>query len=145
MPVDPETNNMQTFLIAELEYVVATCLIKLTFCFTLLYIMNKRVNAFLTHTICVVMVVDLVQALFYFFYILFSCKPISYLWTHFDPTKTGTCAPTRNLMISTYAQGAIIFACDATLAILPSIFIWRLQLDRNIRLATVILLGLGGM
>jgi hypothetical protein len=134
----------QTFLIAELEYVVATCLIKLTFCWTLLYIVNKRVNTFLTHSICVVMFVDLVQALFYFFYVLFSCKPIPYLWTHFDPSKYGTCAPTRSLMVSTYVQGAIIFACDAWLAILPSIFIWSLRLDRKIKIATAILLGLGG-
>jgi hypothetical protein len=107
--------------------------------------MNERVNVLLTHSIYVVMVVNVVQALFYFLYILLSCNPISYLWTHFDPSKHGTCAPTQSLMLSTYVQGAVIFACDAWLATLPAIFISRLRLDRKIKIATAILLGLGGM
>lgn len=107
--------------------------------------MNKRISAVLTHSVCVIIVIDVVQAIFYFFYVLFSCKPISVLWMRFDPHKYGTCAPTRNLMISTYVQGAVIFACDAWLAILPTIFIWRLRIHWKIRLATSILLGMGGM
>jgi hypothetical protein len=57
---------------------------------TLLRIIDKRVFPYATYTIYTIMAVVIIQAIFFFFYTLFSCKPVSYLWEQLEPLKKGT-------------------------------------------------------
>jgi uncharacterized protein HemY len=68
----------------------ATSLIKVTFSMTLLRVADRRVFPYVTFAIYTIIAVVIIQAIFFFFYTLFSCKPVSYLWDQLDPLKKGT-------------------------------------------------------
>jgi hypothetical protein len=126
-------------------YAVSTCLIKLAFSITLLRILDRRIYSFATYTVYAVMLVALIPTIFFVFWTLNTCKPISYLWEQLDPTKTGKCAPMDQQLRITYVQSALFFICDTTLAIIPAFLLWKLRLSPRTKVSAGILLGLGAM
>jgi hypothetical protein len=120
-------------------------MIKLAFSITLLRIIDKRVYPFVAYATYFVMVVAFVPAVFFFFYALFACKPVTYLWEQLDPSKKGRCKSERELMNLSYAQSAFYLFCDMSLAIIPTFVLWKLQLSRKTKISACILLGLGAV
>jgi hypothetical protein len=118
-------------------------MIKLAFSITLLRIIDRRVYPFAAYATYIVMIVALVPAVFFFFYILFACKPVTYLWEQLDPSKKGSCNSEQELMSLSYAQSAFYFFCDASLAIIPAFVLSKLRLSRKTKVSAGILLGLG--
>jgi hypothetical protein len=75
----------------------STSLIKVTFSMTLLRVLNKQIFPYATYTVYFIIAVVVIQAIFFFFYTLFSCKPVSYLWGQLDPLKRGIRKPSSPL------------------------------------------------
>lgn len=67
----------------------ATSLIKVTFSLTLLRVVSRNIFPYATFTIYIIIAVVIIQAIVFFFYTLFSCKPVQYLWLQLDPTQKG--------------------------------------------------------
>jgi hypothetical protein len=68
---------------------IATSLIKITFGMTLLRVAEKRVFPYTRKAIQIMNAVVVIQVVFFTFYTVFSCKPVSYLWGQLDPNKKG--------------------------------------------------------
>jgi hypothetical protein len=132
-------------LIAEVVYVVSTCLIKIAFSITLLRIIDRRIYICATYATYAVILIALVTSLFFFFYALFSCKPVSYLWKQVDGSETGTCTPPHQLLITPYVNSMILFTCDTSLAIIPAFLLSKLRLSWKTKVAAGFLLGLGAL
>lgn len=67
----------------------STSLIKVTFSLTLLRVVNKTIFPLATVVIYVIIAVVIVQAMVFFFYTLFSCWPVEFLWEQLDPDEKG--------------------------------------------------------
>jgi hypothetical protein len=83
------TNNRQTLLVGELLFMSSTSLIKVTFCMTLLRVIKKQLFPYIHYCLYTIMAIVVVQEVFFFFYTLFSCSPITYFWEQLDPAKKG--------------------------------------------------------
>lgn len=70
--------------------------------------------------------------------ILTVCQPIPALWGEAE----GTCNATRNSSIGYFISACSIIT-DWTLAILPAILLWSIQLKRRVKVSVVFILALG--
>lgn len=83
------TDKNQTLLVGELTFMASTSLIKVTFCMTLLRVIKRPLFPYIRLTLYIIMAAVVIQEVFFFFYTLFSCRPISYFWEQLDPAKKG--------------------------------------------------------
>jgi hypothetical protein len=71
---------------------------------------------------------------------IFSCRPISYFWTKWQGTGSGTC---NNINVQTYIAGAINIAQDFTILILPMPEVYKLQVSLRKRLQLFFMFSVG--
>lgn len=69
------------------------------------------------------------------------CHPITTLW---GETTTGSCSPTLNSRVSFFFS-AVSIVTDFSLAILPAILLWRIQMKRRVKFSVAIMLGLAAL
>lgn len=137
--------EIQTFLIAEMLYVVSTCSIKIAFSITLLRIVDKRIHNYAVYAIYSVILIALIPAIFFFFWVMLTCRPISYLWEQLESSKKGKCRSQALQITDAYVQSALFFVCDSSLAVIPCFIIWKLRLGWKTKMSAIFLLGLGSM
>ena len=83
---------------------------------------------------------------FLFFFALFQCRPVSEFWKRaVQAMPQGTCMDTTTVVNLTYAHSAIITAVDWTLAILPIIIVWNMNMSMSTKLYIALILGLGSL
>lgn len=84
------------------------------------------------------------------FFLVFDCLPVSYTWTRFNgflmgrPTKGHCVGYKKALPISQFLNAMDVIA-DFTLAALPTIMVWNMQLSRARKCEVSFLLGLGAL
>ncbi|PYI03553.1 pectinesterase precursor [Aspergillus sclerotiicarbonarius CBS 121057] len=76
---------------------------------------------------------------------LAGCQPISYFWSHVNPTHQGSCMSRQVLLDIGYLYSSLIVFSDITLGIMPAVLIWHLQMNRWTKVALGVVLGLGAL
>jgi hypothetical protein len=126
----------------EVLYVISTCLVKLSFCISLLRIANVRSQIYAIYG---VMIITVIFSIFYLVWILVSCQPVSYLWEQFLGHVNGHCRPSKYMVYATYAHGAVMCLGDLSLAVLPVVLVAKLHLNIQTRASIAVLLAVGSM
>jgi len=120
--------------------VVSTTVLKVAIGLFLLRIAVLRRHIY---TVWVVIAATIVFGVFYFFFILFQCSPISYFWN--PTTSGGSCITPSAIVAATYAHSAVSAAADWTFGILPVFLIWDVKMNPRTKISIAIILGLGAM
>lgn len=69
------------------------------------------------------------------------CHPITTLW---GETTYGTCNPSLNSNVSFFFS-AVSIVTDWSLAILPGVLLWNIQMKSRVKLSVAIMLGLAAL
>ncbi|MCJ1251823.1 hypothetical protein MMC30_009061 [Trapelia coarctata] len=84
--------------------------------------------------------VTLVSGIFGLVIRLARCQPFALNW---DRTIPGTCWPIMVLHVYGYLNGGLSIFCDGTLASLPVVILWRIQMSCRTKIAVCSLMGMG--
>lgn len=123
------------FFIAEFFYAACTVPIKCSICVTLLRIADARRR--FVWTIWGMMVLMAVAAVIFIIVIANICHPIMTLWGE----ANGVCNLELNSSVSFFFS-AVSIVTDFTLAILPGVLLWRIQMKSRVKFSVTIMLGL---
>lgn len=136
--------SLKGYFVSELLYVTTTCLIKVSFSLMLLRITEKR---WIAWGVWFVIIVTVAFSVFYFFFILFACDPVSFFWL--KPLATspldGRCRDPIQMTKATYAHGAVMCFGDIALALLPLFVLKDLQMQTKQKFSVFGLLALGSI
>lgn len=125
--------------ICELLYVVVTAVVKLAIGAFFLRLSSKRYQVY---TVYITLTVVLVISTMYFFFLLFQCTPISYLWAKYVE-GTGKCLSGPILTNVTYAHAAMSAVTDWAFGILPIFFVWNIHMNPRTKITVILVLSLG--
>ncbi|KAF4628501.1 hypothetical protein G7Y89_g9653 [Cudoniella acicularis] len=125
----------------ELAYVSSTTVIKASIGIFLMRICVKRMQII---AIWVTMGVVILFSVFYFFLIVFQCRPSTYFWTQYKGAS-GSCVDPSVITSSTYAHSTISAVADWTLGILPIFLVWDLAMNPRTKVSVGLILGLGAI
>ncbi|ODH13555.1 hypothetical protein ACO22_07135 [Paracoccidioides brasiliensis] len=118
-------------------------IVKISFCLSLLRVVIGRGYIY---TIYAVGTVTAIFTTFYFFFALFSCWPVEFVWEQIrNPNSGGTCRQYHKVVAGSYAHGSIVCVGDLILAIVPALMIRKLQLNSRTKLSAGLLLGFGSV
>ncbi|KAK0118583.1 hypothetical protein ONS95_007469 [Cadophora gregata] len=138
-PASLETGFKIVF-ICELLYVVATTVTKVAIAAYFFRLSSKRYQRVVIYvTLAAVMVFSTM----YFFFLMFQCSPINYLWTKYNEDGKGTCLNSTTLSAVTYAHCAMSAITDWSFGILPIFFVWKMQMNPRTKLSVILILSLG--
>lgn len=135
---------MKAWWIAELGYVSSTTTLKLSIGVYLLRLCVKKIHRIV---IWVVLSAVTVFSLFYFFLIIFQCRPTSYFWNQYNPKVAGHghCVWANMIAGSTYTHSGLSVVADWMLGILPVFLVWDLNMNPRTKVSVALILGLGAM
>ena len=137
------TNRNQAYFTFEVLYIISTCLVKVSFCISLLRIATVRPQIY---AIYAVLTVTVIFSMFYLVWMLLLCHPVSYFWEQLlDRNMKGHCRTAKDIVPATYAHGVVMCLGDLSLAILPVVLVAKLHLNRQTKVSVAILLALGSM
>ncbi|PVH79007.1 hypothetical protein DL98DRAFT_461678 [Cadophora sp. DSE1049] len=126
--------------ICELLYVVATTVTKVAIAAYFLRLSSKRYQRIVIYsTLAAVMVFSTM----YFFFLMFQCSPINYLWTKYNEDGKGSCLNSTTLSAVTYAHCAMSAITDWSFGILPIFFVWKMQMNPRTKFSVILILSLG--
>jgi hypothetical protein len=125
--------------ICELLYVVATAVVKLSIGAFFLRLSSKKYQI---RTVYITLGVVLLVSTMYFFFLLFQCTPINYLWTKYEDGH-GKCLSGHILANVTYAHAAMSAVTDWAFGILPIFFVWKMQMNPRTKITVILILSLG--
>lgn len=131
--------GFKIIFICELLYVVSTTITKLSIAAFYLRLTNKRYQKAIIY---VNVAFVLVFSAMYFFFLLFQCAPISYLWSKYEDGR-GTCLRDPILPSVTYGHCAMSALTDWVFGILPIFFVWKLRMDARTKFSVILILSLG--
>ncbi|KAL3440174.1 hypothetical protein BJX65DRAFT_291002 [Aspergillus insuetus] len=138
---DIESNYICRFS-GELLWVAATGLVKISFCFTLLRFLQVHWQRWcIWSTIAVIFTISV----FYFFWLVFDCKPIRYFWQQVKAPTSGSCKPAAALADATYAHASVLLAADAVLAFVPLLVVHYLHADWRVKISVAAILTIGSI
>ncbi|KKZ64281.1 hypothetical protein EMCG_09744 [[Emmonsia] crescens] len=141
---DAVINAFRSFFLADLLYIVASGMVKISFCLSLLRVVV--IGRAYVYAIYTVGVVTTIFTIFFFFFTLFTCWPVDFLWNQIrNLHDEGTCRQYRKVIAGNYAHGSIICLGDLTLAIVPALMLWNLNLNYRTKLSAGFLLGFGSI
>lgn len=78
----------------------------------------------------------------YFFFLLFQCSPISFIWRQYENGK-GSCLGPTTISNVTYAHAAMSAVTDWSFGILPVFFVWKMKMNPRTKLSVILILSLG--
>ncbi|KFY00763.1 hypothetical protein V490_01210 [Pseudogymnoascus sp. VKM F-3557] len=137
IPPNEMMKGVKLFFIAEFFYASGAAFIKCSIAITLLRIADSRRS--FTWTIWVIMGATGISAIVFIAGIANICHPITTLW---GETTTGSCNLKLNSDVSFFFS-AIEIVTDFSLAILPAILLWNIQMKARVKFSVAIILGLG--
>ncbi|UKZ49109.1 hypothetical protein TrVGV298_003349 [Trichoderma virens] len=81
----------------------------------------------------------------FFLVTVLQCKPVSFFWTRLLPgtPQPGTCLDIMIIEAITYVYSAFSIISDFTFAILPMFLVWKLQMERRMKIVLVPILSMG--
>ncbi|KAH8701912.1 hypothetical protein BGW36DRAFT_356056 [Talaromyces proteolyticus] len=124
------------FFIAEFFYASGAVVIKCSIAVALLRIADSRRR--FTWTIWATMIASVLSAVIFMVGVANICHPITTLW---GETTNGTCNPTLDSDISFFFS-AVEIMTDFTLAILPAVLLWNIQMKNRVKFSVIIILGM---
>lgn len=127
--------------LCEMSYAITTAVVKASACFTLLRIAINRNHIFIIYGVLVGLGIF---TAFFFFSLVFQCKPVTYFWAQFTGAR-GSCLSATFITSSSYTHSAMCIVTDWTLSTLPWFFVWDLRMSIKTKVAVVMILGLGIM
>lgn len=95
--------------------------------------------------IWVVVSVVTAYSIFYFFIVIFQCRPTSYFWDRFDGLHDGKCVSNGLVAGATYAHSSLSVWADWTLALLPISLVWDLDMNPRTKISVAVILALGAL
>ena len=132
------TLNLKLFFIAEFFYSSCTVPIKASICVTLLRIADARRR--FVWTIYGVIGLSVVATIIFIAGVANICHPITAVWGE----TTGKCNFEVNSSVS-FVFSAVSIVTDWTLAILPAILLWNIQMKPRVKFSVMIVLGLAAL
>lgn len=132
-------NSAKIMFICELLYVVATAVVKLSIGAFFLRLSSKRYQVL---TVYITLSIVLLISTMYFFFLLFQCTPISFLWTKYVEGQ-GKCLSGPILANVTYAHAAMSAITDWAFGILPVFFVWGIHMNPRTKVTVILILSLG--
>jgi hypothetical protein len=111
---------------------------KLSIGWFLLRVTVNRIHRWIIYTAAIV---TCASCLCYFFVALFQCSPISYYWD--KHSQTGTCIDVQIVIWLVYLYSGFAVISDFTFALLPAWMVSHLNMKRNMKIAVIILMGMG--
>ncbi|KFY36228.1 hypothetical protein V494_05202 [Pseudogymnoascus sp. VKM F-4513 (FW-928)] len=137
VPPNETMKGIKLFFIAEFFYASGAAFIKCSIAITLLRIADSRRG--FTWTIWVIMAATGISAVVFIAGISNICHPITTLW---GETTTGSCNLKLNSDVSFFFS-AIEIVTDFSLAILPAVLLWNIQMKAKVKFSVAVILGLG--
>lgn len=131
--------GFKIIFICELLYVVSTTVTKLSVAAFYLRLANKKYQRVIIYANVAFV---LIFSSMYFFFLLFQCAPINYLWTKYEDGH-GKCLHDPILSSVTYAHCAMSALTDWVFGILPIFFVWKMRMNPRTKLSVVLILSLG--
>ncbi|KAF1925215.1 uncharacterized protein M421DRAFT_424012 [Didymella exigua CBS 183.55] len=132
------SKGIKTFYIAEYFYVVSAAMIKCSISVTLLRIASRQCRY--NWSIYAIMGLQWIATIVFIASIASICKPIQTLWGE----AKGTC----NLRLNSNASfffSAIEILTDWSLAILPAIMLWKVQMKGTVKSSVAVILALASV
>ena len=118
-------------------------LVKLSIAFFLLIFTTSRIQ---TYTIYCVIAINTAYSIFFFFFALFQCHPVSEFWLQVvQQVPHGSCYSAKKWTKLIYTHSAIICATDWIFAIIPIFIVRSLALNFRTKCYVAVLLALGSM
>lgn len=138
---EPNADQAQPklFFIAEFFYAGCTVPIKASICVCLLRIADKRRR--FSYSLYAVIGATVSASIIFIVAIANLCHPITTLW---GETTYGTCDNELNSSVSFYFS-AVSIVTDWTLAILPAILLWNVQMKKRNKASVALILGLAAL
>lgn len=97
-------------------------------------------------TIWVVTIVTEVYSLFFFMLFILQCRPTSLFWLRYSANPpAGSCMDAKIISNTFYGYSAISCWIDWTLSILPIFIVWKLQMNRRVKISVSLILAAGIM
>jgi hypothetical protein len=81
-------------------------------------------------------------SLFYFFLVIFQCRPVSFFWGQYEGEK-GSCINPAAVPDASIAHSAVSFTADWILGLLPIFLIHHLQMNFRTKVSVAGVLSLG--
>ncbi|KAG4427946.1 hypothetical protein IFR05_016572 [Cadophora sp. M221] len=140
--IEPKSleTGFKIVFICELLYVVATTVTKVAIAAYFLRLSSKRYQRVVIYS---TLAAVLVFSTMYFFFLMFQCSPINYLWTKYNEDGKGTCLNSTTLSAVTYAHCAMSAITDWSFGILPIFFVWKMQMNPRTKFSVILILSLG--
>ncbi|KAM0239477.1 hypothetical protein ACHAP5_008333 [Fusarium lateritium] len=125
------------FFIAQFFYSACSVPIKASICVTMLRIADSRRR--FVWTLWGIIGITVITAIIFILATANVCHPITTLW---GETTHGTCNPLLNSNIGFFFS-AVSILTDWTLAILPCILLWNIQMKTKVKMPVIFMLSLG--
>lgn len=119
----------------QMTYVTSTALIKCSIIWTLIRLSKRRRYPYPLHAL---FTVSAILGTVSFFAALFRCKPVSAAWT-----GEGTCISQKVTIGFSYDISALNIVIDLATAIIQIFLSWHMQMKKNLKILTYMILGLG--
>jgi hypothetical protein len=84
-------------------------------------------------------------SVFYFFWIVFDCKPIRYFWQQVKAPTSGSCKAAAAFADATYAHASVLIAADAVLTIIPLFVVHYLHAGWWVKISVAAILTIGSL
>jgi hypothetical protein len=132
-------NGTKYWYLCELTYILTTTFIKFAIASFLLRIVVIRWHV---RGLKIVMVLVGVFGVFYLFFGIFQCWPISKFWI---PTESGFCFSGTQIAISSYAHSTLSAGADWFCGILPIFMVQHISMSRRMKSIVIGILAIGSM
>ncbi|KAH8736571.1 hypothetical protein BGZ61DRAFT_341393 [Ilyonectria robusta] len=141
IPQEDIPRAMQMWWTCEPLYVLTNMAIKGSIAIFLLRLCVHRTHKI---TIWVVTIVTEVYSLFFFILFILQCRPTSLFWLRFSSNPpSGSCLDAKIVSNTFYGYSAISCWTDWTLSILPIFIVWKLQMNRRVKISVSLILAAG--
>lgn len=131
------TMDGQLFFVAQFFYCACSVPIKTSICVTMLRICDSRRR--FVYTIRGIIAMTILTAIVFIIAVANVCHPIERLW---GETTRGSCNTSLNSSIGFFFS-AVSIITDWTLAILPAVLLWKIQMKQRVKLPVICMLSLG--
>ncbi|RDW84839.1 hypothetical protein BP6252_02429 [Coleophoma cylindrospora] len=139
IPANQMPTGVKLIFVCELLYVATTAITKASIGLYFLRLTSRRYHKI---TIYTTLAVVAVFSTIYFFFILFQCSPVDYLWGFYHGMN-GHCTSNTTLANVTYAHAAMSAVTDWSFGLLPVFFVWRMKMSPRTKISVILVLSLG--
>ncbi|KAH8668821.1 hypothetical protein BX600DRAFT_435338 [Xylariales sp. PMI_506] len=125
----------------QMFYVISNTIIKISICLSILRVFDKNWYRWVVWTIYLAIILSAGSSLSMVFWFLSFCKPVSAIW---DRTAPGAhCGSEDEIGTAGKAYSVVNLAVDWFVALLPVVFLWKVQLPWKLKLTAMSILSLG--